>query len=161
MENQIIAGILLLERLIALYFILSVIGRQKRLMKFIDDVSSLRKVMFGLSLAMLGMQFVPIIIDVAALIEPVMKSTSVPRPLGVMYALSNATFSIIASVMLWLIYETIDRDNIKLLKENESLKDDNAHLKDDKAHLTDNNATLTDDNATLTTDLATEKRKQK
>jgi len=130
-ELRIIATILLIERLIALYFILSVVTRQRRLMKIVDDVSALRKVMFGLSMAMLGMQIVPIVIDIAGIIEPYLKATSVPRPLGVAYALSNATFSIIASVMLWLIYETIDRDNIKLLKENAALKDEKEHLKHD------------------------------
>lgn len=135
MELRIIAGLLLIERMIALYFILSVVARQRRLMRIIDDVSNLRKVMYGLSLSMLGMQFVPILIDVVGIIEPSLKTPSVPRPLGIAYAFSNATFSIIASVMLWLIYETIDRDNIKLLKENTELKSDNAHLKDDKKHL--------------------------
>jgi hypothetical protein len=134
-ELRIIAGILLLERMVALYFILSVVARQRRLLHIVDDVGTLRKVMYGLSLSMLGMQIVPIIIDVVGIIEPSLKTPTVPRPLGVAYALSNATFSIIASVMLWLIYETIDRDNIKLLKENTNLKDDKAHLQDDKKQL--------------------------
>lgn len=133
MELRIIAGLLLIERMIALYFILSVVARQRRIMHIVDDVSSLRKVMFGLSLAMLGMQIVPIIIDIFGIIEPSLKTTAVPRPLGVAYAFSNATFSIVASIMLWLIYETIDRDNIKLLKENHDLKDDKQHLESDLA----------------------------
>lgn len=133
MELRIIAGILLLERLVALYFILSVVARQRRLLHVVDDVGTLRKVMYGLSLSMLGMQFVPILIDIVGIIEPTVKAAAVPRPLGVAYALSNATFSIIASVMLWLIYEVIDRDNIKLLKENHDLKDEKKHLKKDLA----------------------------
>lgn len=133
MELRIIADILLIERLVALYFIISVVKRQRRLMHVVDDVGTLRKVMYGLSLSMLGMQFVPILIDIVGIIEPSLKTPTIPRPLGVAYALSNATFSIIASVMLWLIYEVIDRDNIKLLKENHDLKDDKAHLKKDLA----------------------------
>lgn len=133
MEIRIIGAILLVERLIALYFILSVIKRQRILMKIVDEVGKLRKVLFGLSLAMLGMQFVPILIDVVAIFHPNLKASAVPRPLGVAYSLSNATFSIIASVMLWLIYETVDRDNLKLIQENEHLKDDKDHLKKDLA----------------------------
>lgn len=89
--------------------------------------------MFGLSLAMLGMQIVPIIIDIAGIIEPYLKATAVPRPLGVAYAYSNMIFSIVASVMLWLIYATIDKENIALLKRNTVLEDDKAHLESDLA----------------------------
>lgn len=145
MELRILAAILLLGRLVALYFIVSVIKRQYKLFRAKDDIGTLRKVMFGLSLAMLGMQLIPIIVDVVGIIAPNLKASAVPRPLGIAYTFSNMIFSIVASIMLWLIYEVIDRENILLSRKNAQLEDDKVHLQDDKDHLTE--------------DLAKEKRK--
>lgn len=151
MELRIIAIILLLGRLVALYFIISVIRRQVRLIRIVDNVGTIRKVLFGLSSAMLGMQFVPIIINVLAIAEPLYKSTI--APFGAVYAFSNMVFSIVASVMLWLMYELIDKDNIKMVDEAEQLENKRKDLvktNDKLQHdLQDKNAVLRKQNKAL------------
>lgn len=128
MDLRIIAGILLIGRLVALGFLIRTAMFQYRLFRSPTEVSTVRKIMFGLTCTLIFMQFVPITIDVFALFTERAGSGRIPLTLGIAYAFSNMTFSIIASILLWQIYEVIGRETEEVAKENDELKHDNKEL---------------------------------
>lgn len=140
MNVKVLAAILLAERIVATFFIVAVLRIQLKLLrlKANDDAEYLRRLFFLLGAVIFVGQFVPIIIDVAALFFNFSKASGSPRPLGTAYALSNATTAIVSCLLLWLIYKLTADQNSNLRRKNTELTSQNKslnkrHKKDAKA----------------------------
>lgn len=101
---QLLAILLLVERLAAVTFISMVLRRQYNLFKYKVDTGlvKLRLIMFGLALVFLLGNVVPIAVDIYYAF------ISVPGGADFIlqvYTLSNATISLTAAIFLWLIYK--------------------------------------------------------
>jgi type III secretory pathway component EscT len=99
-----IALVLLVIRVVSIYFISRVISRQWKLFRYDDSdgLNSTRKVMFALSHGLLLGSILPIMVDVYFGIIHRVDSTD--SPILTLYAISNAVTSLIASIILWAVY---------------------------------------------------------
>ena len=114
---------LLIFRIVAVAFFVLLLRKQWKYIKEDDDIQTTRKMLFFLGIILLAQNIVPIIIDVAALTEHYARNT--PQPLGLAYSFSNASFSALSGFTFWLMYRFIEKENIRLQKENKSLHHDN------------------------------------
>lgn len=105
MSLKVIATILLIERLISAAFITMVIRRQIALFKMAasDTLQNFRRVLFYLSLAIFVGNFIPILID-ALTIAANLEGRSNPAPIGIAYAISNASTAMLSSIFVWVLY---------------------------------------------------------
>lgn len=116
---QIIATILLLARLISVFFILRVLLLQFRLFGTKIDftlvpnltkmqrrhVYLMRRILFGLSVVILLGNIVPIIIDTITITANTLGRPAELRPISVMYAFSNAITAMVSAIMIWVLYQ--------------------------------------------------------
>lgn len=131
---QLLALLLLILRLIATGVLLSVLNRQIYYFRTTyTEAPRIRKGLFVLVIASTLTQVIPIIIDTAALFEIYGRSS--PHPLGVAYAFSNASLSVITAFGWRYLYGIIEADHIKVIKAKKHTDDveaENTQLKADK-----------------------------
>lgn len=131
---QLLALLLLTFRLVATGVLLSVLRRQIYYFRTTyTEAPRIRKGLFILVIASTLTQIIPIIIDAAALFEVYGRSS--PHPLGVAYAFSNATLSVITAFGWRYLYDIIESDHIKVIKakkHTEDVEEENVRLKADK-----------------------------
>lgn len=103
---HIIAVFLLLIRLVSIFYISRVIKRQYELFKLPvpEDIQSFRKILFMISLAILLGNLIPVIVDAVTLVSDVPRSPFLSW-LSVTYAISNATTSLLSSLLIWFLYK--------------------------------------------------------
>lgn len=140
MDIQLIAGILLALRVVAVIFLLFVILRQLKLLReTTTEHTAVRLVMLVLVGITFAGNFVPIAIDVATLLSEVERTT--PSTLGVGYAFSNAITACVSAIGWFVLYRiiAIEQDAVKqeradLTQENVELTADNKamHKAEDK-----------------------------
>lgn len=108
----VIAGILLIFRLISDFLIAQVIRRQWHLLKlpvpeeYRNDEKSIkkfRKILFFLSIAIFVGNAIPVIIDTLTLFVETGRPANL-RAISVAYAFSNATTALISATLVWLLY---------------------------------------------------------
>lgn len=106
MDSQTLAGILLLGRIVAVFFIARVIHKQLKLFKFAVPtyINRFRKLLFCLSLVLLISNLAPIVIDVLAIQNEVQKMRGEPLLIGIIYACSNMVTSVISGLIVWMLY---------------------------------------------------------
>lgn len=114
---------LLLFRVIAVVFFILLLRKQWKFLKEDDGVQTTRKMLFFLGILLLMQNIIPIIVDILALTEQYARN--VPLNLGIVYAFNNAIFSALSAFTFWLMYRFIERENIKLKKENKGLHSEN------------------------------------
>lgn len=120
MNIKTIAFILLMERLVAVLFGLLALMIQIPLLRkpilqevmwtvrvfgklyHIPVLKVMRWALFVLMIIILVGNFIPILIDTLTLFLDVGRAN--PSPIGVAYAVSNATTAVVASFMIWLSY---------------------------------------------------------
>lgn len=106
---QTIAIGLLAIRLISVIFILLVLWRQFRLFSLSIDtgLAKFRVVMFLLGCTLLLNNILPIMVDIHyGIIDPPSRA----HPLLINYAISNASFALSASIILWYVYRIVGMD---------------------------------------------------
>jgi len=119
MDIKLIAAILLLGRLTAVFFMLLVLRKQWRLLRLpIDpDIKTFRLVLFIMCAVILTGNFVPIAIDAATLFGGYSGRAN-PSSLGVLYAFSNCTTAIVSAVLIWLMYRIAAKDRVAVVKSD-------------------------------------------
>lgn len=116
-KAQMLATTLLLGRLIALYFIITVIKLQWGLFrKYLPlKYHPLRRTLFKLSITLLTCNLISVIIDALALSMLADKSTGDPAAIGVVYTLANMSTSIVSAILIWKLY----RQSARLIADEE------------------------------------------
>lgn len=128
METQTLAGLLLLGRLTAVFFLRKTLRAQNRLLKLrIDndddgEIKELRLTLHRMTLIIFFGQFVPIIIDTWAIVSP----STRPFWLGVLYAISNCLTAITAALLIWRIYQLAEKPGKNKIQMTKS---ERKHLK--------------------------------
>lgn len=117
---QIIAFILLIARLISVFFIVKVLITQARqfgreidfslvpnLSKFQQkNIYRIRRVLFALAVIILIGNFIPIVIDYITLItDNSLGRTANVKPISIAYAFSNAITAMLSAIMIWTLYK--------------------------------------------------------
>lgn len=112
MDIQTLVVLLLLGRSISIMFILSVLNIQWRLLKRPIEpyIENFRKILFGLSLAILISNMIPVIIDIATLFTDIGRPAVVSFA-GVIYSLSNSLTAAISSLLVWYLYYVATKEN--------------------------------------------------
>lgn len=105
MNIKVIAAILLVERLLAVTLMLFVVRKQLSLFKRRADqeIHRFRKLLFALALVITASNFIPIVIDALTLFAN-LEYRDNPQPIGILYAISNATTAVISAAALLAIY---------------------------------------------------------
>lgn len=112
MSIVLIAGLLLIFRVVSDILIAQVIRRQWRLLKlpvpeaYREDEKSIkkfRKILFLLSIAIFIGNAIPIVIDALTLFVETGRPAEL-RAVSVAYAFSNATTALISATLVWLLY---------------------------------------------------------
>lgn len=107
MEINTLATILLVGRMIAIYFMSSVVRRQLQLMKMPinDEVRTFRKILLGLAIALLISNIVPAILDILTIVSVnSLGRTPVVGDVGIFYTLFNCSGAIVSSLLVWMLY---------------------------------------------------------
>ncbi len=108
----VIAGLLLIFRVVSDILIALVIRRQWQLLRlpvpeeYRDDEKSIkkfRKILFLLSLGIFVGNAIPIFIDALTLFVET-GQPAVLRPVSISYAFSNATTALVSATLVWLLY---------------------------------------------------------
>lgn len=105
---ELIAFILLIIRITALYFIHKVVKTQLYLMKHpIDpEITGYRKTLFWLTIGLAGSNIIPIIFDVFIVLKEsgIIWEEVSSTPILIAYAISNALAALLAAVLISRIY---------------------------------------------------------
>lgn len=127
---QVFALLLLTFRLIATAVLLSVLKKQLHYFRTTyTEAPRIRKGLFVLVIAATLTQIVPILIDIAALLELYQRGNVVP--IGVAYAFSNATLSLVTAFGWRYLYGIMEEDQQKILdvkEHTEAVEKDNRRL---------------------------------
>lgn len=108
----VIAGLLLIFRVVSDVLIALVIRRQWRLLKlpvpaeYRNDEKSIkkfRKILFFLSLGIFVGNAIPVFIDALTLFVETGRPSGL-RAISVAYAFSNATTALVSAILVWLLY---------------------------------------------------------
>lgn len=107
MDISVISAILLFGRLVALFFLVSVLRTQWKLLKtnVYPELHSLRRILFGLVLIVALGQVIPIAIDTLSILGHGTFEWLV------VYAFSNNGTAMITAVLLWAVYKISDNKN--------------------------------------------------
>lgn len=104
MATSIIALLLLLERLTAAGFLIAVIVKQiRQILTTATEYSALRITLMLLTVVVLMGQFVPILFDATVMVQE-WGDPDTPDALIISYTASNATASLLVSILLFVIY---------------------------------------------------------
>lgn len=108
----VIAGLLLVFRVVSDVLIALVIRRQWRLLKlpvpkeYREDEKSIkkfRKILFFLSIAIFVGNAIPVVIDALTLFVETGRPANL-RAISIAYAFSNATTALVSATLVWLLY---------------------------------------------------------
>jgi hypothetical protein len=108
-SKEVIAGVLLIIRLIGSAYLVKVIKVQLKLLRVpaVDERGNVdegtmkfRQTLTRMTFVILLGQVIPILIDILAMVNG-----SVPAWLGIVYAISNAFTALTAAVLIWRLYE--------------------------------------------------------
>lgn len=113
MELKILAGALLVGRLVSQVFITLVLKRQWELLKLpIDENLKLfRKRLFTLSIVIFLGNLVPILLDATALFITTEGRNSNPSIIGIAYVISNNLTAIVSAFVIWLLYRLAAKED--------------------------------------------------
>lgn len=116
MDIKTIALTLLILRLIAVYFMSLVLKRQLGLLRdnYSPELRGTRIILFVLAMVIFVGNFVPILIDTLTIFGSVARSQ--PLTIGITYAYSNALTAAVAGITFWLLYRSIEREQLELAK---------------------------------------------
>lgn len=107
-ELEYIAALLLLVRIVCVYFIMKVLKTQRELMKRpIDaEITGYRRTLFYLTLGLLGSNIVPIIFDTFIIFKEsgIAWSDLSSTPFLIVYTVSNAFAALLAAFLISKIY---------------------------------------------------------
>lgn len=131
---QLFALGLLLLRLIALGFLISVLRKQiNYFISTYTEAPRIRRALFTIVVVMTVGQIVPILIDIAALAEVYARNPI--HPLGYAYAFSNAITAAVSAFGWSYLYKIFEADYVKLTqqgKDNTALSNENTRLENNE-----------------------------
>lgn len=105
MEPSIISAVLLVGRLVAMSFLMTVAATQYRLLRsnVYPELQNLRATLFILTVVVMLSQVYPIVIDIYGIFD-----RATPGMI-IFYAFSNNGSAVLTSIMLWTIYRIANR----------------------------------------------------
>lgn len=112
MDIKHIAAILLLGRLVSVFFMAFVVKRQRALLKLPIDPSlaPFRRTLNRLSIAVLIGNVIPIILDASTILSAnALEREDTPSTIGVMYAFSNCITSALSAYLIWKLYKQAEK----------------------------------------------------
>jgi hypothetical protein len=120
---KVLAAVLLVMRLVSISFMTLVLKRQYKLFRLPlePEARHVRLVLMLMAAIIWCGQLIPIAIDTATLFVDTKRSN--PSTLGISYAVSNASTAIVSSILFWLMYRLIERENVKLVKSHKDNRD--------------------------------------
>lgn len=116
MDIVMYATILLTLRLISMAFIGFVFWRQYKLfrIKVVKYIQRHRILLFAMSICIIGMNFVPAIIDVMTIMGSLTRTAAVVNPVSLIYAFTWAFSTMLVCITLWLLYMLADITDSKM-----------------------------------------------
>lgn len=111
MEIKTLALILLIGRVVSVFFTVLILRRQVGLFKIPlrSEVERARWLYFGLGSAAFAFNIIPIAIDILTLTSDVTRNSNTVNPIGVLYALNACLASITLAIFIWLLYRQAAR----------------------------------------------------
>lgn len=105
MNIKILAAVLLLEHVISGIFIGLVILKQRMLLRapITNSLKKFRMRLLYLSIVIFIGNLIPILIDTLTIFAD-LRGRPAPHPIGIAYAVSNATTAIVSSILIWGVY---------------------------------------------------------
>lgn len=107
-----VAFVLLLGRLVSVFFMTLVVNRQRALSKLptSPELLPFRRTLNRLSVSLLIGNIIPIVIDVVTIVATnSLEREDTPSVIGVMYAISNCTTAAISAYLIWTLYKQAEK----------------------------------------------------
>lgn len=117
MDIKYIAFILLLGRIVSVFFMALVVKRQRELNKIpiSPELKPFRTILQQLSIAVLIGNIIPIVIDILTILAPdSLHREDSPSTIGIMYGFSNVVTSALSAYLIWTLYKQAARTVVQV-----------------------------------------------